>query len=256
MPLLVVLAAAVPAAALPLQSSATTAPAAAQRDTTDDPSVYEGGAIYQLRCAVCHGTSGEGRSGDGVTAGPPLRGLPTAYVDMTLRTGRMPLAYDPAGVPEKRLADAERVRLVEWAAHALALEGEVPEVGPGDAANGQVVYVRHCAACHGATGGGGVAGGGTTVPGLHDADEVAVVEALRVGPFEMPRFGDRVITEAEAEDVAAYVTQVLGSGQTSPLGIAEVGSVLAGVLTAVVSALALAAVAFVAHVGSRKGREE
>ena len=260
-PLLVGLLAAVAAvgvpaavAAAPAADPGTPVPsvAAGASPYDDDPLAETGPALYQLRCAVCHGTSGEGRPGEGIQAGPPLQGLPVAYVDLTLRTGRMPLAYKPAGVPEDRLADDERAELVAWAEEALALEGGIPEVGAGDPAQGQVVYQRHCAACHGASGGGGIAGGGTQVPPVHDTDAVAVVEAVRVGPFEMPAFDDQVVSEEEADDVAAYVTEVLAGGEESPLGISEVSPTLGAVLTVLLSALALGAVVLVDRTGRRR----
>jgi ubiquinol-cytochrome c reductase cytochrome c subunit len=209
----------------------------------------DGGAVYQATCAACHGTTGGGRSGDGVTAGPPIRDLPLAYIDQTLRTGRMPISHIPAGVLSHRLDDADREALVEWARDGLSSTGEIPEVGPGDVVSGRTLYIRHCAACHGATGGGGIAGGGTAVPPVVDLDAVAIVESIRVGPFEMPAFGPQVISDQEADDIAAYVVDELSRPTTTPLGLAEISGVTALLLTILVGGALLGTVIVVARLG-------
>lgn len=221
-------------------------PAAPVQPAVADP----GATTYQATCASCHGTAGEGRPGTGVQAGPPLRGLEVAYVDLVLRTGRMPIADRSAGVVEEELTDDQRERLVAWATDALDLAGGLPTVRPGDARDGLRLYAVWCASCHGASAEGGIAGGGTVVPGLHDIDAVTAVEAIRVGPFEMPQFSEELISDRDAEDIAAFLDGELGGGQ-SPLGLNELGHVLAAILGAVVVGLLGVAILAVGRLGTR-----
>lgn len=240
------LAAAVALAAVPAVAALAARPAAPVQ-----PAVVDAGAtIYQTTCASCHGTAGEGRPGTGVQAGPALRGLEVAYVDLVLRTGRMPIADRRAGVVEEELPDDQRERLVAWAADALDLQGALPTVRPGDAADGLRLYAIWCASCHGASAEGGIAGGGTVVPGLHDVDAVTAVEAIRVGPFEMPQFSEELLSDGDAEDIAAFLEEELG-GAPSPLGLNELGHVLAAILGAVVVGLLGVAVLAVGKLGTR-----
>lgn len=212
----------------------------------DGSAARQGAAVFQATCAACHGTDGSGRDGTGVDAGPPLVGLPVAYVDLVVRTGRMPIARPELGVRVDRLAADDRTSLLAWMRPALDLTGTIPRPGPGEASRGLEPFVRHCAACHGAGGTGGVAGGGTFVPAIAGADAVTVVEALRVGPFEMPAFSEAVLDDEAAADIAAY----LGAAEASPrtlLGLGALDPVGAAVAAVVLLAAALALLLVVAR---------
>jgi len=92
-----------------------------------------------------------------------------------------------------------------------------PEVPPaaavagGDAAAGQAVFARSCAACHGAEAEGGVG------PRLADSGLAAetVAGVVAAGRGIMPA---GIVTGTEAADVAAYVAQIAGGAAvtTSP----------------------------------------
>ena len=199
-------------------------------DPLEDADLDRGAGLYQANCAACHGTVAEGGPGlTEATAGPALDEVDVAFVDMTLRTGRMPFAYRPAGVLREELEDDERVDLVAWMAERFDLPGEIPEVGEGDAARGQELYVRNCAACHGAAGDGGISGAGVTVPPVDGLDPVATVEAIRVGPFEMPAFSEQVLDDRQAADIAAFVEATADEPATL-LGLHEVDEVTAALL--------------------------
>jgi ubiquinol-cytochrome c reductase cytochrome c subunit len=53
-----------------------------------------------------------------------------------------------------------------------------------------------------------------------------VAEAIRTGPFEMPRFGPEQISDAQVGDVAAFLDAVEAE-HTTPLGIVEINPVYA-----------------------------
>ena len=199
------------------------------RELTGSELVDRGGEVYQANCAACHGTRGLGGTGTGLADGPPLRGIALAYVDMTVRTGRMPIAAPHLGVYSEELGTLDREALIAYARVSLDTVGGVPTVVPGDASRGQEMYVRNCAACHGAAAGGGISGGGAFVPPLLGVDDVALAEAVRVGPFEMPAFDPAVLSDEDIEDIVGYLGLVEESPRTF-IGLREVGSATGGLL--------------------------
>jgi ubiquinol-cytochrome c reductase cytochrome c subunit len=206
---------------------ASTAPSGTAR-AQDEAVVTRGAELYAANCASCHGPRGEGGPANGVRAGPPLAGIHVAYVDQQMRTGRMPIADRSAGVVRDDatpLDDAEREAILAWAGEALELTGDIPEVGEGDRSSGQELYTVHCAACHGSVGNGGISGSGVLVLGLRGLDPIAIVEATRVGPYDMPAFDEDLISEEEANDIAAFASQDLGDPDVTLLGLPELNRV-------------------------------
>ncbi len=86
-----------------------------------------------------------------------------------------------------------------------------PEVTVDDPVlmEGRDVYVQHCTACHGATGGGG-RGSKLNEGRLEQRipDPAVQIELITNGRSSMPSFGGR-LTEAEIEAVVRYTREVL-----------------------------------------------
>lgn len=213
--------------------------ATAQTRELTDAEVTRAAEAYSVHCARCHGS--EGRGGfTGVTEAPPLRGMPLAMVDLVLRTGRMPPA-NPNGSGEGPVewSSTDREILVTYLDERFDLEGGLPEVGAdADPARGREVFATNCAQCHGYTGAGGVAGGGAITPQVSGRDPAVIAEAIRVGPFQMPRFAEEQISSSEVADVIAYLDEVAHERGT-PLNLVELNPVYA---SAFVALLALAVV--------------
>lgn len=178
-----------------------------------------GGELYQRWCAVCHASDGSGTG-----AGPPVDDASIAAVDVTMRTGAMPLSDPERGVRQRELSDGERVAVLAHMVDAFGLSGEVAEPGSGDARRGQEVYVTHCGQCHGADGGGGVAGTDATVPRARGVDPIVIAQSVRVGQFQMPSFTGEQISDAELDDLVAFLDDRASS---SPLGVADLTRVAA-----------------------------
>lgn len=202
-----------------------------------DHELARGATLYQRNCAACHGQRGGGREGSGITAGPSVDTVDVALVDLMLRTGRMPIPHLPSGVRQDQLTDDDRRAVVGWMQQRFGLPGQIPTIGVGDPGRGLDVYVRHCVACHGATGAGGIAGGDTPVPELHGVDGIVLAEAVRTGPLAMPAFSEGVLDDEALADVFAYLGEVDQAPRT-PAGLREINPVASALATiALITAL-------------------
>ena len=68
---------------------------------------------------------------------------------------------------------------------------QIPVVHPrrGSLAEGQRLFGMDCAGCHTIQGQGGIVTG-AVVPTLNEATPTQIGEAVRIGPYVMPRFGE------------------------------------------------------------------
>lgn len=159
--------------------------------------------IYLRDCAYCHGSSGEGSS-----RGPSLRGVGRASADYWLRTGRMPLPSPDADIhPGKPVYPPAMVdALVEHVAGFAPGGLDIPSVDlrGADLGRGLVLYTEQCAPCHVWSGVGGQLLH-REAPGITETSPVAVAEAIRIGPGNMPAFGEAAVSEEDLRDLVAYV---------------------------------------------------
>ncbi|HUG86402.1 MAG TPA: cytochrome c [Euzebya sp.] len=245
---LVVLVAAAGLAALTLR------PAVAQDDELADPTAFAQ-TSYQSNCASCHGPSGGGGTVPGTgLPGPSLVGrddVTAAYVDLVLRTGRMPPAGDPFDNRARQVFydDAERRAMVEWMTEALDLDDDIPglaeDLREGDVAAGLESFALHCAHCHGNTGAGGTAGQGAWTPRVNNLEPLGVAEAVRVGPFEMPAFGQDLLDQADVNDIITYLEAVDEEPGTPVFGLVELNPVFASGFVGLLALLLLGSLLFI-----------
>jgi ubiquinol-cytochrome c reductase cytochrome c subunit len=178
-----------------------------------------GAALFHLSCASCHGEQGQGAQ-----FGPSLVGVGAASADFQLRTGRMPFTDDPGTQAQRKppaFNDAQIRRLVDFVA-SLGEGPQVPQVETSDdlVPRGQQLFVGNCAPCHGATANGGAVGGGAIAPPLDLATPTEVVEAMIIGPGQMPVF------DFDAQDknaIASYVDYLQRSGHPGGFSIGGIG---------------------------------
>lgn len=205
---------------------------ATAQEQVPEGDVELGAQLYSQDCAQCHAADGTGTMVPGTNREAPALAddpeVTAAYVDLVLRTGRMPPAADPFDNQPRNVVydDAQRAAVVAYTVQQFGLTNDLPEVPEGDAARGQNIYATNCAACHGSTGAGGVAGGGAWTPNVNRYDATTIAEAIRVGPFQMPAFGPDQITDQEVADVAAFMEEVR-SEEGTPLGLVELNPVFA-----------------------------
>lgn len=211
----------------------STSDAAAQQEQ-----FARGAELYQRNCGVCHSSDASGVAG----VAPPLTGFSFARIDLSMRTGRMPLSDPSRGVEERTFTDAERRATMAYLAEELDLDGDLPDPPSGDAGPGRELYAVNCAQCHGASGKGGVAGDGVEIPPVIGLDDTTIAAAVREGPFAMPRFSSELVSDEELGHITAFLDEDVHQPH-SPLGIQEVGELnaifFAALLTAAVVVVCL-----------------
>jgi ubiquinol-cytochrome c reductase cytochrome c subunit len=207
---------------------------------TDLPASFiaPGQALFQSNCSSCHGPQANGKTG----VAPNLQGLGAGTVDFWVSTGRMPLANTSAQAIRKppRFNRIQTLEIAAWVQSLSPGQGtKVPLVktAGADLESGNTLFTLNCAACHTISGAGDALAFGAYAPSLHLATPTQVVEAIRSGPGNMPRFGPGNITDTEARDIAAYVTGVLqhpnDAGGAGLGGIGPVGEGFVGLLIGV-----------------------
>lgn len=199
----------------------------------------DGKSLFDANCSRCHGSLGEGLS----DKGPALVHAGAVAADFYLRTGYMPLA-DPHDQPT-------RTRVLFTEPQIRALVTYVASLGTGppipapqwrgaDVAAGQKLYADNCAGCHQIAGRGGVVTG-ARVPPLDQASARQVAEAIRVGPYLMPRFSPQRITPTQVNDIVAYVQYTKHPENAGGWAIGELGPWPEGMVTWLLAAALLVA---------------
>jgi ubiquinol-cytochrome c reductase cytochrome c subunit len=211
---------------------------------TDLPASFiaPGQALFAANCSSCHGALATGSEVYGKAIAPNLQGLGAGTVDFWVSTGRMPLT-DTSAQAIRKTPRFNRIQTLEIAAYVQSLtpgQGtKVPLVktAGADLEAGNTLFTLNCAACHTISGAGDALMEGAYAPSLHLATPTQVVEAIRSGPGNMPRFGAGNITDTEARDITAYVTGVLqhpnDAGGAGLGGIGPVGEGFVGLLIGV-----------------------
>lgn len=202
------------------------------------PSVQLGAELYAGNCATCHGISGSGvttpRPGAGnvLGQGPPLKGVGALAPDFYLRLGLMPLA-DPHQEPERdrvEFSDTEIRSLVAYVA-SLGPGPGIPQPDPaaGDLPAGLKLFTEHCAGCHQIVGRGGYVTG-ARVPPLQQLTPTEIAEAVRIGPYLMPRFSKAQISDAQLNSLIKYVVSTQAPVNHGGWGIGNLGPIPEGIV--------------------------
>jgi ubiquinol-cytochrome c reductase cytochrome c subunit len=226
-------------AAGPIQDAAATAPAtggaASPRAATHSAAasgaaVIRGRALYLESCASCHGRDARGVP----RSGPSLRGAGAAAIDFYLSTGRMPLAQ-PRLEPPRTNPSYGRGGRAAIAAYLTGLGAGGPAIpavhpGRGDVARGRRLFADSCSGCHQIAAKGGV-DPEVTAPALDDATPRQIAEAIRVGPYLMPRFGPRTLDAHDVDSIARYIrTYARSPVNRGGWGIGNIGPIPEGLV--------------------------
>ena len=218
-----------------------------------------GAGLFAANCASCHGSQGLGvpepspKGAEGITGqGPPLRGVGELAPDFYLRTGRMPIEH--AGEQPERQAPQFNDREIRALVAYVASFGGGPKMPhPHPATNhlaeGMSLFTEHCAGCHQIVGEGGFVTG-AKVPVLQHANATEIAEAVRIGPYLMPRFSEKAISDPELNKIVAYVLKSQDPDDAGGLGIGHLGPVPEGMVAWLVAAVVLVGVCVI--IGERR----
>jgi ubiquinol-cytochrome c reductase cytochrome c subunit len=206
------------------------------------PDVASGRELFASGCSACHGFDAHGVPGKG----PSLVGVGARAAHFYISTGRMPLAH-PTDEPVRAPSPYTRTQQADLIAYVGSLGGPpVPPVDPasGSLSLGKQLFTDDCAGCHQVVARGGVVTPSTIAPALNaDVSATNVAEAVRIGPWVMPRFGERELDQHEVDSVARYVLSTQHLDNAGGWGIGNIGPIPEGLVAWLVGLVSLLVVA-------------
>jgi quinol---cytochrome-c reductase cytochrome c subunit len=220
----------------------------------------QGKHLYGQYCVSCHGANGQGvahgRTIGGAPQriqeqqtgiGPSLRGVGALAADFYLRTGYMPL-HRVGDQPRRTrvLFDDAQIRALVAYIASLKKGPPIPKPRPerGSLSEGLHLFTDHCAGCHQVVAQGGVVSGALPPP-LESATDVQIAEAVRIGPYVMPRFTAKAITDRQLDSIVRYVDWVKHPDNRGGWAIGDIGPVPEGLVTWFLAAALLVAICVV-----------
>ena len=202
-----------------------------------------GAGLYGASCIECHGAQGSGIAG----RGPSLRGVGARAADFYLRTGYMPLA-SPHDQPRRSRVRFSPRELAQLVAYVASFGGgpRIPRPDPasGNLAEGQRLFLDHCAGCHQIDAEGGYVTN-AVAPALDKAAPVEIAEAVRTGPYLMPHFSEKQISDDELNSIIRYVQYAKHPDDRGGWSLGHVGPVPEGLVTWLVAILLIATCAVI-----------
>jgi ubiquinol-cytochrome c reductase cytochrome c subunit len=163
---------------------------------------------FAEHCSICHGADAKG------FIGPSIGGITwgTAGLHTIVRFGLGGYGSMPA-FNEDAVTDQDIANIAAYLAAlgpkpaatspAVAASPAAAVTSGGDPIHGRQIYMTNCAACHGATGDGGVG------PNLHGEksrkDTAAAIAWIKHPKLPMPTLYPDPLSANDVEDVAAYI---------------------------------------------------
>ncbi len=212
--------------------------------------VARGHELFLSSCSACHGMSAQGISG----RGPSLHGVGALAADFYLETGRMPLS-SPRAQPMRTSPAFSQTKIRALISYVASFGGPTiasVTVKQGSLAKGHTLFSLDCAGCHTIQGGGGIVTG-AVVPSLGVATPTQIAEAIRIGPYVMPRFGPGELSNADIASIARYVQSTQHPDDRGGWGIGRIGPIPEGMVAWLLAATALVLIARL--IGERIGDE-
>jgi ubiquinol-cytochrome c reductase cytochrome c subunit len=127
--------------------------------------------------------------------------------------------------------DAQIRALVAYVA-SLGNGPPIPRPKPelGNLSRGLYLFTENCAGCHQVVAQGGVVTGAIPPP-LEDDSAVQIAEAVRIGPFVMPRFTPRMLTDRQLDSIIRYVRTTKHPDNLGGWSLGTIGPVPEGLVT-------------------------
>jgi ubiquinol-cytochrome c reductase cytochrome c subunit len=215
--------------------------------TPKEPLAAYGDHLYGEYCLGCHGPNaggqlaaprdatgaGPGRVQEQQTGiGPSLQGVGALAADFYLRTGYMPLRH--LGLQPRRepliLGEHQIRALVAYIASFGGPPIPKPKPSLGDLSKGEALFTEHCAGCHQVVAKGGYLTGAVPPP-LDEATPLQVAEAVRIGPYVMPKFTQHAISNRQLDSIVRYVEFTHHPARPGGWGLGFLGPVPEGLVT-------------------------
>ena len=217
------------------------------KGTPKQPLAAYGYHLYGEYCLSCHGPNAGGRldepssasgagpdraQGQQAGIGPSLQGVGALAADFYLRTGYMPLRH--VGLQPRRrpvlLGQGQIEALVAYIATFGGPSIPKPKPALGNLSQGQSLFTEHCAGCHQVLAQGGYVTGALP-PSLVEATPVQVAQAVRIGPYVMPKFSQRAISNRQLDSIVRYVELTHDPPRPGGWGLGYLGPVPEGLVT-------------------------
>jgi ubiquinol-cytochrome c reductase cytochrome c subunit len=215
--------------------------------TPQKPLAAYGYHLYGQYCLSCHGGNAAGRYDEPSNAsgagpgraqgqqggiGPSLHGVGALAADFYLRTGYMPLRH--LGLQPRRklvfFSDHQIKALVAYVATFGGPPIPTPKPSAGSLSKGLALFTEHCAGCHQVASQGGYVTGAVP-PALVDATPRQVAEAVRIGPYVMPKFSKRALGDRQLDSIVRYVEYTKHPDRPGGWGLGFLGPVPEGLVT-------------------------
>jgi ubiquinol-cytochrome c reductase cytochrome c subunit len=211
--------------------------------------------LFGQYCVACHGVAGSGLRPGRPEVAPSLHGVGALAADFYLRTGYMPLEHVGLQPHRKRVFFDERELqgLIAYIA-SLGPGPKVPKPHPerGSLSAGMQLFGDHCAGCHQIVGEGGYVTGALPPP-LKDATATQIAEAIRIGPYVMPRFSTKALSPSQVNSIIRYVQYAKHPDDRGGWAIGHVGPIPEGLVTWFIGMTALVACCMVIARRLRRG---
>ena len=179
--------------------------------TTLPGGAVSGSAVYSAKCAACHGGSGQGGVGPSLQASTWTRSATVGAVANGV--GSMPGFSGSLSSAEIDAVSSYSVRLQSSSATTTSTTMPAADAG------GSQIYASQCAACHGASGGGGI--GPSLQASLTSTSET--IGAVTNGVGSMPGYAGKLTAEQIAS-VSAYSVGFQSGDSTGATGEGVEGS--------------------------------
>jgi quinol---cytochrome-c reductase cytochrome c subunit len=234
-------------AAIAVAALVASGSAAAGSGTPKDPLAAYGYHLYGQYCLACHGPNAAGRFKEPSSAsgagpgrsqgqqggiGPSLQGVGALAADFYLRTGYMPLRH--VGLQPRRrpvfLSDHQIRALTAYIASFGGPPIPTPKPELGSVSQGLALFTEHCAGCHQVVAQGGLVTGALP-PALVLATPRQVAQAVRIGPYVMPKFSQHDLSDRQLDSIVRYVEFTKNPARPGGWGLGYLGPLPEGLVT-------------------------
>ena len=189
--------------------------------------------LFGQYCVACHGVEGSGVRPGRPEVAPSLQGVGALAADFYLRTGYMPLPHVGMQPHRQRIffSETQLRGLIAYSA-SLGPGPNVPKPHPerGSLSEGMHLFTEHCAGCHQVVAEGGYVTGGVPPP-LKQATPTQIAEAIRIGPYVMPRFTTKDLSPSQVDSVIRYVEYAKHPDDRGGWSIGHIGPIPEGLVT-------------------------